>query len=271
MKKLHESNALIVGLARDCEEGIKSTLPRLDDFKNTFKSVQFRIMTNDSSDKTEEVLDNWAVKKENVKIIKQNNLSIHAPKRTARLAICRNMLLDELKDINKYINIDYFIMMDLDGMNSGLIKNQEFTKVVESAPKGWGALTANQRGPYYDIWALRHKKWCPNDCFAEARKYRLNIFNIIKHGGIGKADKVAFKKYISDRQIIICPTDEPIKVNSAYGGFGIYKTIFLKDASFLGLRPNGREVVEIVHFNHQIEKNGGDLYILPNLINDPHW
>ena len=271
MKKLSESNALIVGLARDCEEGVRSTLPRLDDFKKTFKNVHFRIISNDSIDNTEAVLDAWAENRVDVKIIKQNNLHIHAPKRTARLAVCRNICLDELKHLSNKMNIDYFIMMDLDGLNSELIKNSDLTKVIESAPKGWGGLFANQRGNYYDIWALRHKIWCPNDCFAEAKKYRQNIINIIKHGGIKKTDKKAFKKYIIDRQIIIPPTDEPIKVNSAFGGFGIYKTSYLKGATYLGLTSNGREVVEHVNVNKQVKKNGGDLYILPNLLNDPHW
>ena len=69
-KKLADSNALIVGLARNCANGLESTLPRLKNFKNTFSNVHFRIITNDSTDNTENLLDNWELQESNIKIIK---------------------------------------------------------------------------------------------------------------------------------------------------------------------------------------------------------
>ena len=98
-KKLSESNALIVGLARNCEKGLQNTLPRLNKFKNTFKNVDFRIVTNDSTDNTENVLSNWSFQENNIKVIQHNNLEINATKRTARIAICRNIYLEELRQL----------------------------------------------------------------------------------------------------------------------------------------------------------------------------
>ena len=270
-KKLSESNALIVGLARNCEKGLQNTLPRLNKFKNTFKNVDFRIVTNDSTDNTENVLGNWSFQENNIKVIQHNNLEINATKRTARIAICRNIYLEELRQLKIDKKIDYLLVLDLDGLNSTLVDDPIFTKLIEYAPSNWGGIFANTRGNYYDIWALRHDTWCPNDCFIESKNYRRNLINIIKNGGIRKNNKKAFKKFITDRQKKISPSNKIISVESAFNGFGIYKTKYLENASYVGLDLNGREICEHVHFNQCVRDNGAKLYIIPKLLNDPHW
>lgn len=270
-KKLADSNALIVGLARNCANGLESTLPRLKNFKNTFSNVDFRIITNDSTDNTENLLDNWELQESNIKIIKHSNMATNAIKRTARIAICRNIYLEELRQLKNKQNIDYLLVLDLDGLNSTLIDEPVFTELIENIPNNWGGIFANSRGNYYDIWALRHDEWCPGDCFKESRNYRHNLINIIKNGGIRKNNKKAFKKFITNRQINIPTDNKIINVLSAFNGFGIYKTEFLKNASYIGLDSHGNEICEHVHFNQCVRNNGGKLYIIPKLLNDTHW
>ncbi len=269
-KKLSQSNAMIVGLAKNCADGLMKTLPRLDAFENTFQHVEYRVMINDSSDTTEAVLDDWAEGRNEIKIIKQTGLDLNVPNRTARLAVCRNICLAEYRAFNQRMNIDYFIVLDLDGLNSNLIEDPEFTKVVEAAPDGWGALFANQRGTYYDIWALRHPTWCPTDCFVEIRKYRRNPLNWIRNGGKKKTRQIAYQTFLWDRQKPISPHADIIDVDSAFGGFGIYNTKYLNNAFYLGLTKNGKQVCEHVHFNMMLRDTGANLYIIPKLLNNTH-
>jgi hypothetical protein len=269
-KKLSESNAMIVGLAKNCADGLIKTLPRLDAFKNTFKHVEYRVMINDSSDSTEGVLDKWAEGRKEIRILKQNGLDLNVPIRTARLAVCRNMCLDEYRNFNKYRKVDYYIILDLDGLNANLIDDPEFSKIIEAAPENWGALFANQRGTYYDIWALRHPTWCPTDCFVEIRQYRRNPLNWLKNGGKKKTRQIAYQKYLWDRQRPISPEADIIQVNSAFGGFGIYNTKYLENAFYLGLTKNGKQVCEHVHFNECVKNNGSSLYVNPKLLNESH-
>jgi len=227
-------------------------------------------MINDSSDETEQILDNWASQYSDIKIIKQNGLDQNVPNRTSRLAVCRNICLEEYRQINFKLKIDYFIVLDLDGLNASLINDPEFTNIIETAPEGWGALFANQNGKYYDIWALRHPDWCPTDCFAEIKKYRRNPLNWIKNGGRRRTRQIAFKRYIWDRQEPIQPTNDIIEVESAFGGFGIYNTAYLDNAYYIGLTSMNKQVCEHVSFNHFIRDAGGRLYIMPRLLNDSH-
>jgi len=281
-KKISDSNAMIVGLAKNCAPGLIKSLPRLDRFNNTFRHVDFRIMINDSVDETEKVLDDWSKGKDNIKIIKQSGLDRNVPNRTARLAVCRNICLEELRHAQLKNEYDYYIVLDLDGLNATLIDDPEFTSIVEAAPSGWGALFANQSGVYYDIWALRHPTWCPTDCFVEIKKYRRNPINWIKNFGRRRTREVAYKRYLWDRQSPIPSSSDFIEVLSAFGGFGIYKVKYLNGAHYRGIpedikidklfgpRQNNQQVCEHVFFNARISNNGGRLYIAPNLQNSTH-
>lgn len=42
-----------------------------------------------------------------------------------------------------------------------LIDEAAAAKSCFEIPSDWGGLTANQDGPYYDIWALRHPRLVP--------------------------------------------------------------------------------------------------------------
>ena len=80
-------------------------------------------------------------------------MRIKKPLRTERLAICRNRCLEYL-NYEKNNWVQYLIVVDADG-----VCNYLNTKVIRSIIEKdfWAAITANVRGNYYDIWALRHK------------------------------------------------------------------------------------------------------------------
>lgn len=66
----------------------------------------------------------------------------------------------------------------------------------------------------------------------------------------------------------IDPGHGPIEVDSAFGGFGIYKTSSLCDAWYSGRDSSGREVCEHVAFNFGVRRSGAKLYVMPALLND---
>ncbi len=253
--------ALIVGAARDCAAGLRATLPRLERFKQTFDEVSYIIATNDSKDETENILEEWAKEQHRVEIIKLDHLADNVPQRTARLAIIRNICLSRLRgDTN--LEFDYFVVVDLDGVNAKLIDEPSFSDAIASAPPDWGGVFANQRTKYYDIWALRHEDWCPIDCWQEVRKASGGFFR-------RKVRRErAVKRYVRLRQKHISQNAFPLSVDSAFGGLGVYKVSAIKGAFYVGMTIGWQEVCEHVAFNSMIRANCSSLYILPSLLND---
>ena len=254
--------ALVVGAARNCAEGLKASLPRLERLQHSFEHVKYVIVTNDSTDGTHDILRDWSKRVPGVELVCLDGLIYSAPNRTARLAIIRNIYLSELW--RKDEPFDYLVVADLDGLNESLIDEPAFSQAVNAAPPDWSALFANQRGDYYDIWALRHPTWSPDDCIAQMKRYaRKWRWLLTKRGAM----KAAARKYVLPRQKLIDPSSPPIAVDSAFGGFGIYKTDALNGAYYVGLNAKGREICEHVSFHKAIKSNGGQLYVLPSLLN----
>ncbi len=254
---------MIIGVARNCAEGLIATLPRLSRLASTFRSANFVIAANDLTDATGEILRDWARMRDDLRLIAFDGLVDNVPKRTARLATIRNLCRSYLHhDECDRPSHDFLVVADLDGVNANLVDDPEFSAVIDNAPSDWGALFANQRQLYYDIWALRHPVWSPDDCWGQVAKASRRRFNR------KSAEKEALDRHVYGRQIHIAPHDAPIPVDSAFGGFGIYRSSLLKGALYRGLTPSGEEVCEHVYFNAAIRSNGGALYIAPGLLND---
>ena len=114
-------SALIVGLARNCAVGLTATLPRLGRFSASFDEVEYVIVTNDSADHTPALLKAWSLERTNARIIEISGLSQNVPIRSRRLAVCRNICLSQWKTATENgRNYDYFVVLDLDGLNANL-------------------------------------------------------------------------------------------------------------------------------------------------------
>jgi hypothetical protein len=250
---LSSSQVLIVGLVRNCEHIIEREVLKIGDAFSEAKNTNFLIIESDSEDGT---LNKLKKMSDNNKFeyITLGKLQDQYPKRTERIAFCRNRYLKEIKIDSKYDDIDYVVVADLDGVNPKLTK-----KSVQSCwdlSVDWDACFANQCAPYYDIWALRHELWNPVDCYAQAtflKKYEGDDF---------------YNLYISNlSKMIFIPEDAaPIRVQSAFGGLAIYKKQCLLKGEYLGVNDNGDEVCEHVHL-HLNHMNDARLYIVPSLIN----
>ena len=252
-KPIGESNLVIVGLARDCEHQIEKEVKVINAAFKNFNTVSWVIIESDSDDKTVEKIELIAQDMDMV-LISLGRLRDTYPKMTERIAKCRNEYLTIIKR-DKYAGFDYVAVADLDGVNKDV--NDRAVASCWETEIEWDACFANQSAPYYDIWALRHNLWSPNDCF---KNYHFLMENKVEKS------RARFAA-IHSRMIKIDPEQAPIEVDSAFGGLGIYKKALLEGCEYAGVDKEGSEFCEHVHIHRMMKKNGARLFVIPQFIN----
>jgi hypothetical protein len=124
--------------------------------------------------------------------------------------------------------------------------------------ENWDVVTANQSGRYYDIWALRHPLWSPNDCWEALDFYRSHV----------KFPELALTYSLRSRMIKISRESKWIPVESAFGGIAIYRSTVLKTpAIYSGRGTDHLPICEHVPFHHLLRENGARIFINPKFIN----
>ena len=183
--------------------------------------------------------------------LKENIIDGHL--RTERISFSRNEYIKHLKE-NPDKNFDYLIVFDSDGV-SNLIT---YKKIKEALiiKNDWSAQFSNQLVYYYDIFALRSKDWVD-------KNYKLSRDEYIKNG---MNPKKAILNSLTNKILHISSKKNLIRVESAFGGFGIYKVSRIGSAKYIG-NFKGESICEHVPFNRAIdEAYPGTLYINPKLI-----
>jgi hypothetical protein len=155
---------------------------------------------------------------------------------------------------NNSQHFDYVVVVDLDGVNK-LISEAKLLSCFEKSD--WGCCAANQIGPYYDIFALRSKGWCESDCWKDARQLVASGMHPLK----------AWRVSIRDKQKVIEPTNTWIKVDSAFGGFAIYRIEAFIEGRYSTVTENESGVCEHISLNLNIVSRGWSIYINPALTN----
>lgn len=251
---LPQCEFLIVGLARNCEDKIRGDVYALLRAVGNSSKVSWLIVESDSVDSTAKVLSQLTVELPNFRVLNLGFLRKSIPVRTQRLAHCRNTYLAELQSNPLYAAVDYVIVADLDGAN-GLLSESGLSSCWNHS--AWEVCTANQRGPYYDIWALRHSQWSANDCW---KQYEF----LIAHGVRKEKARVAA---MYSKMIIVDEESEWIEVDSAFGGLAVYRREALMGVEYRGFDDAGDAICEHVPLHRQIKAKGGRLFINPRLIN----
>ncbi len=247
-------SVLVVGLTKNSAETIKAEVSGIYSALMKFEVLHFFVIESDSDDNTIEKLKELEVDIANFRYQSLGILKNKIPLRTERIAYCRNQYLDEINNNMLYKNIDYVVMADLDGMND-LISEKAFLSCWDKTD--WDVCTANQRGPYYDIWPLRHKHWSPNDCWSQY------IF-LVNNGLTIKKAKFAA---VYSRMVEIDEHLDWIEVDSAFGGLAVYRRETLSDARYIGVDEYGEEICEHLSLNAKIKSKGCRIFINPKLIN----
>jgi hypothetical protein len=253
-KHISSSKVILVGLIRNGASVIESEIEKISKAFRNFSHFKWLVVESDSSDDTLKTLERLKSSK-GISFVSLATLRLKYPKRTARLSHCRNVYLEIIFSNEAYKDFDYVAVVDLDGVNQLLTD-----KAVESCwglNVEWDACFANQKSRYYDIWALRHDLWCPNDCLLEKSFFDL----------YGANSAISLFSSVPRRMINIPEDANPILVKSAFGGLGIYKIDCFRDVKYAGLHEDGNECSEHVNAHHEMCQNGAKLYINPKLIN----
>ena len=254
LEGLRTKQFLIVGLAKNCSKSIKADIAKVQSALQAFKHLRWLVIESDSRDRTVKKLGELEQEIENFRFISLGALRTEFPLRTARIAHCRNRYLDELNGNPIYAHIDYVIVADLDGVNDQLTERGLLSCWARD---DWDVCTANQRGPYYDVWALRHKTWSPNDCWSQ---YRFLM-------ELGLSVNESLFAAIHSRMIKIDENLDWIEVDSSFGGLAIYRRKALEGSQYVGLDDEGEMVCEHVQLHATLRAHGGRIFINPELIN----
>jgi hypothetical protein len=247
---LSEKRIVFLGAARNCAGKITESINRVLDLAKYFKEYRIKIFENDSSDATPELISDSLKGNDNAEVFTEKNLCATLPSRTQRLAHARNRLLDAT--IEQQANFDYVCWLDLDGLvdsrftNEGFLSNFKYEEL-------WGGVFPISHPVYYDVWALREKSISPSDIAWHGEH---QVPSVIKsrrnlHAAVQQLTKDNLIGWLS--------------VESAFGGFGIYKMKIAGQGRYVGLIGD-EEICEHVPYNESLGKAGARLFINPECI-----
>lgn len=247
------NDVVVVGIVRNISTTFEDDFSRFNQALSVFKSVKWFLVESDSEDDSIGILEDIAKSDSNFDWCSLGKLDYSDVSRAERLALARNRYVEELRN-KKYKESNIVIVADFNGLSNLITSDAVSSCWTQNA---WTACTANQSGRYYDIWALRHKFWSPNDCWKQ-------------HAFISQYARIpelTLYSAVNSRMIHIPADSQWIEVDSAFGGFAIYDATVFRFAEYSGVNVDGDETCEHVHFNNLLRKKGGKIYINPMLIN----
>lgn len=220
-------------------------------------SSQVIIATNDNTDKTDQHLTTYRDEFHGVNILRLDGQMAALTERVERIAMARNATLNAL--FASDVCYPFTIVMDLDGPNTRLNSDQVLT-AFQQEQFSWDGLFANQEGPYYDLYALRCAGWCEEDPWQIVENVsKIPIFRKRRRARL-------IDRLIYQRQYNVPVTHPPIKVESAFGGLGLYRTTALEGLHYQARDEAGKITCEHVMLHRAMRARGSELYIDPQLL-----
>lgn len=250
-----DDHIVVIGAVRDCAAHLESAVRAIGTALDGFASVSWYLVESDSSDSTVAVLQRLSETVSGFSYVSMGALSERMPLRTERIAFARNAGVDGFRTRAEFAKADFMAVADFDEINLGLTRAAVESSFVR---EDWAAVFANQSRHYYDVWALRHPQWSPDDCWG--------AHQALVAQGIPAA--TAWKLVVTSRQIHLPSTAPWIEVQSAFGGFGIYRRRWLGEAHYVGsTSAEGQHTCEHVAFHASMLTDGARLFINPGMIN----
>ena len=251
---------LVTGLARDCEGHIAEEIQRIEKHAlKIFTEVKFFIVESDSIDNTATILAKFSEQKSNVQFLSLGELSTDIPGRINRLRYCRNQYVSFIRQTPTEDKTDFVIVVDYDIKNRALDLDPLPNLISED---WWEGLFANQKGPYYDVYALRKEGWVEDDCFKRYRELARQM-----------PAKKAKTEAIWSQMRRIPRDNELIEVDSAFGGLGVYRRRVFEKFDYASLSETSTDESEHISLHKKIVASGGKLFIVPAMTNfsySPH-
>lgn len=265
MKKVADSTILVCSIVRNAEKGLLRNIPVMSDFLKNFNDYRVFVYENDSIDQTKNLLEKWHSSDPKHVFISLNNTDptntipsaqsvpginpFFSHKRIDKMAHIRNQYMEYI-DNNGWVG-DYLLVVDLDvaRLDCDCILSS-FSKDLE-----WDAVTAfgystspRFRRRYHDTYALTIWGDQQNPQTESKIKDYADLYGNLK------------------------PSDEWIRVASAFGGLAIYRFEAVKGLrySFPALENNDPRVeVRCEHFSlykQMIERGFDRFYINPAMV-----
>ncbi len=276
---IKDLKVVFAGCARDCEPHIHQTIKNLNLYSSLFSETYKIIIENGSKDKTKEILKQNE-DKNNFFLFKEEFTSLRY--RGERLERARNLIIETIRKNSTLKNCDLFVMVDLDDTGTFRISDNDIINSIKFlySEESIAAVFANQLGTYYDMWTLRDSKYCKKDFWVEILQNLMKNKNFSED--ISKNNILNVKKEIDQHKTFSFEKNHPpIPVDSAFGGFGIYK---MKHVLNNKKRYKGEQIIDLiskdkkqvrvkyqqcehVNFNLGLVEQNLKLFILPNLIN----
>jgi hypothetical protein len=249
-----KESILIVGIVKDIAKTIHEDIKLMNESFMDFSTVSWFLVESDSNDNSVQILNELEISMSNFSFLSLGKLERDFPDRTVRLAYARNRYLDAIRSSPQYSDFQYIAVADFNSLNSKLTK-----AAVDScwSRNTWDVCTANQDGRYYDVWALRHHLWSPNDCWEQ--------LEFLKR--YSKVPEFALYVSLNSRMIKLPQDSDWIEVESAFGGLAIYRREALLSGSYSGKNALGKPICEHVTLHEQISEKGFKIFINPKLIN----
>lgn len=255
--------AIFCGVVRNGGPALRRSLERIDLIRQRCAYSRVIVVTNDNTDETDSTLENWRRDRSDCEIIRADGLADAMPLRVDRICAARNLYMHEIRKSARKEGFRNLVVADLDGPNEDL--DPKCLDQLESLPFHWDAVFPNQVSCYYDIYALRHERWCPADCWEEVAQDSSILRRI--PGLKSRRKRARIERCVHARQYRIPVQAAPIAVRSAFGGLGVYRLAALEHGWYASRDAEGRLVCEHVRLNETLAERGGKLFILPSLVN----
>lgn len=238
---------LIASVVRDCESHLEKVFTNIENISKRFNNVKVVFVESDSSDNTLSILEDIKTNSNlDVQIISLGKLQDTFPSRTDRISHARNVYLD----IAEKENYDYLLVLDSDEISTEEMNVDDVMSCFDY--EDWDMMTSNQPSGYYDLWALRHEKLMPYDCWKKVVERPSNI-----------SYNKAVYEYVNKAFFKLPKTENPVKVNSAFGGAAFIKVKGINGSRHVGHYENGIPICEWVPFCDRLE----NIFINPRFVN----
>jgi len=252
--KMAQQEAVICGTVRDCAGGLRRNIPVINRLANSFDPATIIIVENDSVDETKDLLRNWSESQDGVqlistdtgiKTIQQKSDGVNpwfSEHRISLMAKYRNQYLEHIN--SSALTPGYVVVVDLDVVRISL----DGIAYGFGLDAQWDGLCANgmKRGEsgwiYYDTYAYQ------------------------AYGDNGAQDS---RELLANQQSLarMAAGDEPVRVNSAFGGLAVYSYEAVKNCRYACLSNNDPVITahsEHIAFHRQMAQQGFDkIYINP--------
>lgn len=204
--------SVIIGLlARDCKESVERNIPRIEKLCSYFADYHVVAVENDSTDGTQQVLQDWAEKNDKVIL---DSFSDHSqrrmdsgPERISHMVFLRNRILDHIKNLSAP---DLVVMMDVDIYDFDVVG---IIAGITHAPEDWGGIFANGRSmlPNQKYLNAQYDQFAFMACDEELSDMTYGIYTTRSLNRRGR---------LLNREVQAC---DYYPVKSAFGGIGIYR------------------------------------------------